>query len=220
VVLTDLRQAIARHAGEIHGRILDYGCGTKPYIELFQNATEYVGADFATNPYADIFLDETGKLPEDATGFDCVVSFQVLEHVPNVQLYLAECRRALKGPGSQLLPTTHGIWEYHPSPLDYFRWTHEGLMHTIEQAGFETHVIEPVTGGSRALLQLAAIHIERRWPLPRVMKRLLFRTINGLATLCYERQESEIRMADLPICYLYSGSPKGGGQRPAESQRE
>jgi len=46
---------------------------------------------------------------------DVVVSFQVLEHIRDVSLYPRECERVLRS-RDQLLLTTHGIWEYHPTP--------------------------------------------------------------------------------------------------------
>ncbi len=41
-------------------------------------------------------------------------------------LYLSECFRVLR-PGGQLLLSTHGVFPYHPDPVDLWRWTCEGL---------------------------------------------------------------------------------------------
>lgn len=159
--MTDLRKSIAAQAEQVAGKVLDYGCGLKPHADLFRHAATYVGADFARNPLADIHLDDQGRLPESANDFDAVVSFQVLEHVPDVSVYLSGCRRALATRGGSLLLTTHGIWEYHPGPHDLYRWTHEGLARTIEASGFTTCDVRPVCTGYRSLLQLATTKVNR-----------------------------------------------------------
>jgi SAM-dependent methyltransferase len=214
--LTDLRKAIARAAGEVSGRILDYGCGEKPYAPLFRNATQYIGADLPNNPHADIHLDAEGRLPQNVGDFDAVLSTQVLEHVPNVRLYLSECRRMLEARKGKLLLTTHGIWEYHTNPKDLYRWTHEGLVWTIEQAGFETCAIEPLTTGSRALLQIIELMILTGWP--RGVGRILTRWPYGMDRIIWLLNYGGDRLRDnpnvegafrnFPIAYLYQGKIK------------
>ncbi len=207
IVLTDLRRAIVRHAHNIAGRVLDYGCGDKPYAGLFRRVTDYVGADFSTNRAADINLDGEGRLPGTLTGFDAVVSTQVLEHVPDVSLYLSECRRALAERAGKLLLTTHGIWEYHPCPRDLHRWTHKGLVHVIEQHGFETCHVEPVTTGLKAILQILLCRITQRklatgWPRP---TRAFYWGFNYLADCLRDEPNVKRALYDFPICYLYIG---------------
>ncbi len=223
IALSGLVRAISKHADLISGRVLDYGCGTKPYSALFKHVTEYVGADLPTNPDADVHLDETGRLPT-AGAFDAVLSTEVLEHVPNVDLYLSECRRVLADRRGRLLLTTSGIWMYHPHPTDMYRWTHEGLVHTIERFGFKTIVIEPVTTGTRALLQLLGCRLYQRWfhgrqrrhgfrLHSRIANRVLntlpgplgYRAINLLADMFGEYPDRERRLRDLPLNYLYVG---------------
>ena len=209
IVLSDLRRAIVRYAGRITGRVLDYGCGLKPYAELLERAAAYIGADFSQNLHADLQLDDSGVLPPAAVGFDPVVSFQVLEHVPDVGLYLSECGRVLERTGGALLLTTHGIWDYHPGPYDLYRWTHEGLAYTLQRFGFRAVAVEPITTGFRSLLQLLARRIERRRIRARWLRRLLYWMINVVADACREAPTAELRLADLPICYLYLGYYEG-----------
>lgn len=117
--------------------ILDYGCASKPYEVLFKRKyQEYIGADLPGNRDAQIALRPDGTLPLDSESVDCVLSTQVLEHVPNPQLYLQEACRVLK-PGGTLILSTHGMYRYHPDPADYWRWTIEGLRLEISRAGFD-----------------------------------------------------------------------------------
>jgi SAM-dependent methyltransferase len=69
---------------------------------------------------------------------DGVTSFQVLEHVWDIDWYLRESYRILK-PGGWLLLSTHGTWLFHPHPTDFRRWTRPGLEDEIKARGF-THV--------------------------------------------------------------------------------
>jgi SAM-dependent methyltransferase len=115
--------------------VLDVGCGTMPYKSFFATrGARYLGADIDGTP--DVLIDAQGALPLSNESVDFVVSFQVLEHVRNVAAYLGSIRRVLKAGGRMFL-STHGVWPYHPHPTDYWRWTRDGLLVTLEDAGFK-----------------------------------------------------------------------------------
>ncbi len=117
-------------------RVVDFGCGTRPYEPLFEGRrAEYIGVDVGPNPRADLTLQPGQAVPLEDGSADVVLSSQVLEHVVDVDAYLAECRRLLK-PGGMLFLSTHGTWLYHPYPTDVRRWTCWGLRHEIERHGF------------------------------------------------------------------------------------
>ena len=83
--------------------------------------------------------------PEPDNSADGVVSFQVLEHVWDLDLYLGDCLRVLK-PGGWLLLSTHGNWLYHPHPTDFRRWTRDGLHDELQSRGFSVETISSVAG--------------------------------------------------------------------------
>ena len=68
-----------------------------------------------------------------------IVSFQVLEHVWDLDWYFSEIRRLL-APGGTLLLSTHGTWLYHPHPTDFRRWTREGLRMELSSRGFVVQI--------------------------------------------------------------------------------
>jgi SAM-dependent methyltransferase len=205
LILGDLRRAIARRSHGILGRVLDYGCGGKPYEPLFKHCDRYEGADFPGNLSAAWPLDEKGRLPEQlAASFDAVVSFQVLEHAPDAAAYLGECRRVLRSNGHLLL-TTHGIWEYHPGPYDVQRWTMEGLIRMMEANDFETMHTEAITTRLRSLLQQLQILVYRG----RVPGRTFLTVfLNLLGLMCTRSAPTKDDRHSLAICYLYFGRRK------------
>jgi SAM-dependent methyltransferase len=140
-----LRAALAdpelRPAG---ARVLDFGCGTRPYEAWFAQAGAlYQGADIE-GPN-EVRIDHEGRLDARDAQFDIVASFQVLEHVWDVGQYLREAWRVLRADG-RLLLSTHGAWPYHPHPGDFRRWTAEGLRREVSAHGFELVHLWPVVG--------------------------------------------------------------------------
>lgn len=146
-------------------RVLDFGCATKPYRSLFAATVEYLGADLAGNPAADVVIDANGRLDAHSGSFDLVLSTQVLEHVSSPALYLDEARRVLR-PGGVLLLTTHGLMYFHRDPEDYWRWTADGLNKILVDAAFDVVRMEGLVGLAPTALQLfqdaTCRHLPRR----------------------------------------------------------
>lgn len=134
-------------------RVLDFGCADAPYHRFFVPGAEIVAADLAGNPRADLELRDDGTVPIGDATFDAVLSTQVLEHVTDPALYLAECHRVLR-PGGRLLLTTHGTMVFHPDPVDLWRWTSQGLRRVVEEAGFAVECFEGLVGLAATGLQL------------------------------------------------------------------
>ena len=146
-VLNELARAIQSVLAQFDvkgARVLDYGCGARPYERWFAEAgARYQGADLDGAHEVRIATD--GTLSAASSSVDVVASFQVLEHVWDVAGYVREAHRVLV-PGGRLLLSTHGTWLYHPHPGDFRRWTAEGLKREIEAAGFALDTLQPVAG--------------------------------------------------------------------------
>ena len=147
-VLRGLRRSIDQQLPRLDlppgGRVVDLGCGERPYEPLFQKlGATYIGCDL--DGPCDVRITPGEPVPLDSGSADAVVSFQVLEHVWDVAAYLAEAQRLLK-PGGRLLLSTHGTWLYHPHPTDFHRWTRSGLERQIEVAGFAIEHVDGVVG--------------------------------------------------------------------------
>jgi SAM-dependent methyltransferase len=169
LVLRGMRRAIGKLADRIAspGKLaLDFGCGAKPYAELFTaRGVAYVGADLGNAD--DVQIRADGTLAAADQSADLVVSFQVLEHVRDIDTYLNEARRVLRDDGLLLL-STHGTWLYHPHPEDHRRWTREGLIAELEQRHFEVTdciaVVGPLAWTTTVRLTCIAAAL-RRLPL-------------------------------------------------------
>jgi SAM-dependent methyltransferase len=139
-----LRQSVAAVSPPAGARVVDLGCGEKPYAPIFEaRGCCYVGCDIEGQP--DIQINPDRAVPLCDGSADIVVSVQVIEHVWDLDWYLGECRRLL-APGRTLLLSTHGTWLYHPHPADYRRWTREGLVCELEQRGFRVRAVDACVG--------------------------------------------------------------------------
>lgn len=161
-----IRALLANPAVDLRGaRVLDFGCGTRPYEAWFRSAgADYQGADIDGGH--EVLLRADGSIAAADAAFDMVASFQVLEHVWDLATYLGESHRVLK-PGRWLLLSTHGTWFYHPHPGDYRRWTADGLRREVEAHGFKMHEIRPVVGPlawTSILRSFGAAYLFRRVP--------------------------------------------------------
>jgi SAM-dependent methyltransferase len=184
-----LDSTLERLSTELEGTVLDFGCAEMPYRRLFE---ECIGADLPGNPRAEIEIKPDGTLPLEDESVDSVLSTEVLEHVEDPQTYLSECFRVVRAGGRMLL-STPGIFVWHPDPVDYWRWTSQGLRFEIERAGFEVIHFEGIVGLVAAGLQL--VHDGIAYRLPRRVQPAFALLMSGLYALA-DRVEPR-RMKDL-----------------------
>lgn len=164
IVRRKLAQAIARHSGKFHGRVLDFGCGSKPYRRLFEHAESYVGVDIEQSGHdhassdIDIFYDGT-TLPFGDASFDAAVSFETFEHVPDIDRMLGELARVIT-PGGLLLVSTPFAFPEHETPFDFRRLTRFGWTRLIEAHGFEAVDVRTTGGYVLTLVQLWQTYVK------------------------------------------------------------
>ena len=144
-----LREEVAEFArGTEPGMVvLDAGAGKSPYKKLFRHAT-YEAADFAQLPrrYAPLqYVCDLSDIPVEDERFDRILFNQVLEHIPEPPLVLAELYRVLE-PGGLILCSVPLFYEEHQKPYDYFRYTQFALRKLFEDAGFVIERIDWLEG--------------------------------------------------------------------------
>jgi SAM-dependent methyltransferase len=153
--------AMARHLG---GKILDVGCGSKPYAPLF-DCSAYIGLEFDTpenraRGVADFYYDG-GDFPFPAGEFDAVMCSQVLEHVFTPGEFLAEVHRVLRD-GGKLLLTVPFVWDEHEQPYDFARYSSFGIKYLLEKHGFDIMEHQKTLADVRVLFQLTNAYIYKR----------------------------------------------------------
>jgi SAM-dependent methyltransferase len=152
-------EAARAHADLGRYRVLDVGSGIKPYLPYFEPyADEYVSVDIG-NPAADL-EGSVEALPVEDGSFDLVLCTQVLEHVDDPGRAVRELHR-VASPGGRVLASTHGVQVYHPSPADYWRWTHAGLERLFaESADWASVSVTPVGGAATCLAAMSAVYAD------------------------------------------------------------
>ena len=178
LLLQSLATAVKKYA---RGRVLDIGCGNKPYQSLFTQhtaVTSYTGCDMhqtALNTVDIVCAAEA--IPLDDQSIDTVFCTQVVEHSFTYKKILAEAHRLLVPDGTLILSAPL-YWPVHGEPHDFFRFTKFGLEKILAEAGFEVLEIRE-NGGHWAVAGQSLIHAvdfsRRRSVFLRLLRFLFFR---------------------------------------------
>ena len=152
------------------GRLIDIGCGTKPYEALLAPyVTEHLGVDHEGTLHARDRIDLFGsayRIPADDGEFDTALCTAVLEHLEEPEAALRECHRVLK-PGGVALYSVPFIWHLHEEPRDFFRYSRFGLEYLFRKTGFEVLELQALSGFWVTFGQLLVYNLYRynRGPL-------------------------------------------------------
>jgi SAM-dependent methyltransferase len=111
-------------------RILDLGCGYKPFQSLLPN-DQYLGVDMSLNSFADVIADNH-NLPFKDSIFDIIIVSEVLEHCENEYQVIKELRRVAKNQALVYL-TLPFIFPLHGVPYDFNRFTRHKLKSLFKQ---------------------------------------------------------------------------------------
>lgn len=151
-------EAISHH---VKGRVMDLGCGSKPYRNLF-SCDEYIGVDFENpghphlNEQIDVFYD--GKnLPFENESFDVVFCSEVFEHVFNLPELLKEINRVLKR-GGKLIFTCPFAFPEHEQPNDFARYTSFAIADLMTNNGYSIDTYNKSGNTVEAIGQLRLIY--------------------------------------------------------------
>lgn len=88
----------------------------------------------------DITYYDGEVFPFPSESFSSVLCIETLEHTPDPQKLLMECRRVLVTDGTLILTVPWSARRHH-IPNDYFRFSSDCLRHLFESAGFSSVII-------------------------------------------------------------------------------
>jgi len=139
-------------------RVLDVGCGKKPYYPFFEPfVVDYVGLD-VNDSVADV-VGHAERIPLPDDSFELVLCIQFLEHADDPAAVVRELSRVVS-PCGRVLASTHGVSVFHPDPVDHWRWTHTGLKALYSQNGdWRSLLIEPAGDTATCLAMLASFYL-------------------------------------------------------------
>ncbi len=128
-----LEQELERHSPGGRPLLLDVG-GRKGERAWLAEGYEYRAMDII--PQGEhVVVGDICHCPQIADdSFDVVMSFDVFEHVERPWDAAEECVRILR-PGGLMIHRTLFAWRYHPHPIDYWRYSAEGLEYLFQRTG-------------------------------------------------------------------------------------
>jgi SAM-dependent methyltransferase len=133
---------------KLNGRLLDVGCGEKPYARWLDRVERHWGVDLPSTmhgvEHADV-LASVLALPFAGSTFDSVLCTEVLEHTPDPATGLREMARVAKA-DALLLLTVPSSEQLHEEPYDYCRFTCYWLEYLLEETGWEIIRLDPRGG--------------------------------------------------------------------------
>lgn len=133
----------------LKGRLIDIGCGRKPYKDLLSKfVSEHIGVDHENATHGHDHVDLVGtaySIPVPDNSYDSALSTAVLEHLEEPNSAIIEVHRVLKDDGCLVLSAPF-IWHLHEAPRDFFRYSRFGLVHLLEKNGFEVLECKALAG--------------------------------------------------------------------------
>ncbi len=167
-----LHRRLSRLLPDYGGRVLDVGCGDKPYQTWFGDVSEYVGLDVVPGPKVDIVITQGEQWAVPDSSYDVLLSTQVIEHVDSLEFALEQMSRVAKTGGVVILSFPF-LYNLHGAPHDFRRLTHYGAANLLP--GYEILHLEP-QGGIGSTLVILFLN----WIDTALSKNAITRVLKGL----------------------------------------
>lgn len=133
----------------LSGRLIDIGCGTKPWnLLVAPYVEEHIGIDHEESFHSLENVDLIGtvyNIPVSDNAFDCAICTAVLEHLEEPYQAILECKRVLR-PGGKAIYSIPFIWHIHEEPRDFYRYSSFGISYLFQKAGFEILELKALSG--------------------------------------------------------------------------
>lgn len=137
-----LLECIQHYRHLMKGKLLDLGCGNKPYSAIYNEVCDNsTGCDvpFSLHKDAEVevlcFAEDVDK-HFDKNFFDFILCTEVIEHTVNDRKVFENINKILKI-GGHLLISVPFTYVLHEAPHDYRRYTLYGLIKLLEDFDFK-----------------------------------------------------------------------------------
>ena len=171
-----LYKAYVASESYIHGEVLEVGCGEGRGVELLMHkSSAFTAVDKLEEPLQKLrFRFPSGKfirmdLPPlsglEENAFDCVVSFQVIEHIQNDRFFLSEINRVLKPGGVALITTPNRSMSLSRNPWHIREYLANELK-TLASGIFKEVEMKGIAGNEKVM----HYHEENRKSVNRIMR--------------------------------------------------
>jgi ubiquinone/menaquinone biosynthesis C-methylase UbiE len=183
----------------IQGDVLEVGCGEGRGVELLmRNAKSFTAVDkieealvvlrerFPDGKFMSMNIPPLAGLQDNS--YDCIVSFQVIEHIKNDALYLQEINRVLKPGGVALFTTPNRKMSLSRNPWHIREYlAHElkalaaGIFSSVEMKGITGNekVMEYYEQNKKSVQRIMKWDIFRlQWNLPAWMLQAPYEYLN------------------------------------------
>ena len=183
----------------IKGDVLEVGCGEGRGVEvLMRNAKSFTAVDkieealvvlrerFPDGKFMSMNIPPLSGLQDNS--YDCIVSFQVIEHIKNAALYLREINRVLKPGGVALFTTPNRKMSLSRNPWHIREYlAHElkalaaGIFSSVEMKGITGNekVMEYYEQNKKSVQRIMKWDIFRlQWNLPAWMLQAPYEYLN------------------------------------------
>lgn len=116
-------------------KILDIGCGKKPYKKLLKKS-DYVGLDLCECEYANPEIGSSENIPCENDNFDAIMTVFVLDDFFYIKKTFYEISRALKDGGYYFALEAQNASIHNPS-FDFFRFAPNAMIKLAKEVNLE-----------------------------------------------------------------------------------